>query len=108
MFLRLESFAGVRFGTVENPVCTTAVDFDRVRHWPMTMEALKIAPTGRKPPNLWAAMDARPMEAKHPHDAQAGFPPNWHGVIFVCRSAERVWVVSANTQSFGFCGGVAN
>ena len=56
----------------------------------MAMEALKIVPTGRKPPNLCAAMDAKPMEAKHPHEAQSGFPPNWHGVIFVCRSADSV------------------
>ena len=82
------SRAGVRFDRGDNLVCM--VDLDRARHWPMAMEALKIVPTGRKPPNLCAAMDAKPMEAKHPHEAQSGFPPNWHGVIFVCRSADSV------------------
>ena len=102
------SRAGARFDRGDNLVCMPAVDLDRAHHCPMAIEALKIAPTGRKPPNLCAAMDASPMEAKHPHAAQSGFPPNWQGVILVCRSAERVWVVSANAQSFGFCGGVAN
>ena len=69
--------------------------------WPIFIEALKIAPTGRKPPSLWAAIEARPIEAMHPQDAQSGLPPNWQGVIFVCRSAESVCVVSANTQSAG-------
>jgi hypothetical protein len=35
-------------------------------------------------------MEAKPMDAMHPHDAQSGFPPNWHGVIFVLRSADKV------------------
>ena len=86
----------------------TAVDLVRARHWPMAMEALKIAPTCTTPANLCAAIDAKPMEAIHPHEAQSGFPPNWQGVIFVCRSAESVCVVSANTQSSGSCGGAAN
>src|SRR5271157_5051242 len=72
------------------------------------MEALKMLPTERIPPNLCAAMDAKPMDAMHPQEAQLGFPPNWHGVIFVSRSADKVWVVSANTQSWGLCGGEAN
>jgi len=29
------------------------------------------------------------MDAMHPQDAQSGFPPNWHGVIFVRKSAEQ-------------------
>ena len=74
----------------------------------MAMEALKIAPTGTMPANLCAAMDAKPMEAIHPHAAQSGFPPNWQSVSYDCRSAESVCVVSANTQSSGFCGGAAN
>jgi hypothetical protein len=53
-------------------------------------------------------MDARPIEAMHPQEAQSGLPPNWHGVIFVCKSADSVCVVSANTQSAGLCGGAAN
>ncbi len=47
-----------------------------------------MAPTESIPPNLWAAMAARPIDAMHPHDEQSGFPPNWHGVILcfqVCR-----------------------
>ena len=67
-----------------------------------------MAPTESMPPNLWAAMAARPIDAMHPHDEQSGFPPNWHGVIFVSRSADNVWVVRANTQSWGLCGGEAN
>jgi hypothetical protein len=72
------------------------------------MEALNMAPTESIPPNLWAAMDAKPIDAMHPHDEQSGFPPNWHGVIFVSRSADNVRVVRANTQSWGLCGGEAN
>jgi hypothetical protein len=48
------------------------------------------------------------MDAMHPQDAQSGFPPNWHGVIIVFKSAERVWVVSAKMHSSGLCGGEAN
>src|SRR5258708_36129027 len=72
------------------------------------MEALKMVPTESIPPNLYEAMEARPMDAMHPQDGQSGFPPNWHGVIFVFRSADNVWVVSAKTQSWGLCGGEAN
>jgi hypothetical protein len=54
------------------------------------MEALNMVPTESIPPNLWAAMAARPIDAMHPHDEQSGFPPNWHGVIFVSRSADNV------------------
>jgi hypothetical protein len=72
------------------------------------MDALKIDPTEIIPPNLCAATDAKPMDAMHPQELQSGFPPNWHGVIFVSRSADKVCVVSANTQSFGLCGGEAN
>jgi len=72
------------------------------------MEVLKMDPTESMPPNLCAAIEAKPMEATHPQDAQSGFPPNWHGVIFVSRSADNVWVVSAKTQSWGLCGGEAN
>ena len=100
--------AGATLGPVENLVCRAAFDPDRARHCPTAMEALKIAPTERNPPNLWAEMAASPMEAIHPHAAQSGFPPNWQGVIFVRRSADSVWVVRANTQSSGLCGGAAN
>src|SRR2546422_11591590 len=72
------------------------------------MEALKMLPTERIPPNLCAATEARAMDAMHPQDAQSGFPPNWHGEIFVCRSADNVWVVSAKTQSWELGGGEAN
>src|SRR5580704_18493195 len=48
------------------------------------------------------------MDAMHPQEEQSGFPPNWHGVILVCRSADNVRVVRANTQSGGLCGGEAN
>jgi len=48
------------------------------------------------------------MDATHPHDSQSGFPPNWHGVILVSRSADNVCVVSAKTQSWGLCGGEVN
>src|ERR1700693_5778244 len=65
-------------------------------------------PTGRIPPNLCEATEAKPIDATHPQDAQSGFPPNWHGMIFVSRSADNVWVVSAKTHSLGLCGGEAN
>src|SRR5438132_6395782 len=76
--------------------------------WPILTEALKMLPTERIPPNLCEAMEAKPIDAMHPQDAQSGFPPNWHGVIFVCRSADKVCVVRAKTQSLGLCGGEAN
>ena len=72
------------------------------------MEALKMVSTESIPPNLCEAMEAKPMDAIHPQDAQSGFPPNWQGVIFVLRSADKVWVVSAKTQSWGLFGGEAN
>src|SRR5581483_915016 len=79
-----------------------------LRAWPILRDALKIAPTGRKPASLCAATAASPIEAMHPHEAQSGFPPNWQGTILVSRSAEMVWVVCANTHSRGLCGGAAN
>jgi len=72
------------------------------------MEALKMVSTESIPPNLCEAMEAKPMDAMHPQDAQSGFPPNWQGVIFVRKSADNVWVVSAKTQSLGLCGGEVN
>ena len=42
-----------------------------------------------------------------PQLLQSGLPPNWHGVIFVVRSAEMVVVVCAKTQSSGESGGSA-
>ena len=42
-----------------------------------------------------------------PQFSQSGAPPNWHGVIFVVRSAEIVVVVRAKTHSSGECGGSA-
>ena len=57
---------------------------------PIFNEALKTGPTGIKPPNLWAATAAKPIEAMHPQELQFGLPPNWQGVILVLRSAEIV------------------
>jgi hypothetical protein len=54
------------------------------------MDALKMVPTESIPPNLCAATEAKPIDAMHPQDAQLGFPPNWHGVIFVSKSADKV------------------
>ena len=42
-----------------------------------------------------------------PQLLQSGVPPNWHGVIFVFRSAETVVVVRAKMHSSGDCGGSA-
>ena len=75
---------------------------------PIFIDVLKIAPMGIIPPSLCAATAARPMEATHPHDEQSGFPPYWHGVTFVLRSAVSIWVVRAKTHSCGLAGGVAN
>src|SRR6266404_567149 len=96
------------FLTNQSLLCRTFLRFlaiSEMRPWP---DALKIVPTERIPPNLCEATAARPMDAMHPQDAQSGLPPNWHGVIFVRRSADNVWVVSAKTQSCGLCGGEAN
>jgi hypothetical protein len=35
-------------------------------------------------------MEAKPMDAMHPQDAQSGFPPYWHGVTFVTKSADKI------------------
>src|SRR5260370_17839414 len=72
------------------------------------MEALNITPTGITPASLGAATAARPIEATHPHEAQSGVPPNWHGVISVFRSADTIFVVRAKTQSCGLAGGAEN
>lgn len=48
------------------------------------------------------------MDAMHPHDLQSGCPPNWHGLIRVCRSADKVSVVCAKMQSLGLAGGETN
>lgn len=47
-----DSLAGVSPRTGATSACVAAGDFDRARHWPMAIEALKIAPTGRMPANL--------------------------------------------------------
>jgi hypothetical protein len=75
---------------------------------PIFIEDLKIDPTESTPPSLCAATAANPIDAMHPHEEQSGFPPNWHGVIFVTKSADNVCVVSAKTHSCGLCGGDAN
>jgi len=41
----------------------------------------------------------------HPQLAQSGAPPNWHGVIFVSKSADTQSVVCAKMQSSGDAGG---
>src|SRR5262249_26863599 len=87
-------------------LCGLAPNLARFR--PIFMEALKMLSTVRIPPSLRAAIEASAMDAMHPQDAQSGVPPNWHGVIFVCRSADKVCVVSAKTQSCGPTGGEAN
>jgi len=60
-----------------------------------------------KPNRRWRATAARPADAMQPQLVQSGAPPNWHGVIFVVRSAEIVAVVLANTHSSGDEGGFA-
>ena len=40
-----------------------------------------------------------------PQLAQSGFPPNWHGVIGLLKSADTQAVVNAKIQSFGEWGG---
>ena len=50
---------------------------------------------------------ASPADAMQPQLLQSGVPPNWHGVIFVVRSADIVVVVRAKTQSSGDDGGSA-
>lgn len=75
---------------------------------PIRIEALKIAPTGTKPPNLCAATAASAIDAMQPQAAQSGLPPNWQGVTCDRKSAEIMPVVRAKTQSSGLCGGFAN
>ena len=74
---------------------------------PTFSEPLKIRPTGMKPKIWWRATAARPADAMQPQFSQSGAPPNWHGVIFVVRSAEMVVVVRAKMQSSGDAGGSA-
>src|SRR6185312_18612 len=75
---------------------------------PMRMEPRNNMPTGITPPSLCAATAASPMDATQPHEEQSGWPPYWQGVTAVFKSAERTFVVNANTHSFGPAGGVAN
>src|SRR5271169_3495987 len=59
--------------------CSSTSGFGVVRlarACPILTEVLKIAPTGKIPPNLCAAMAAKPMDAMHPHELQSGLPPN--------------------------------
>jgi hypothetical protein len=72
------------------------------RRLPILSDALKIVASGMTPPNLWAATAANPIDAMHPHELQSGVPPNWHGMILVFRSADKVLVVCAKMQSLGF------
>src|SRR5260221_560545 len=45
-------------------------------------------------PQIWCRPTAaRPADAMQPQFSQSGAPPNWHGVIFVVKSAEIVVVV---------------
>src|ERR1700692_2690386 len=64
------------YGTTRSSSSTGGGVFLLFRASPIVIEALKIAPTGRIPPNLCAAMAAKPIEATHPHDPQSGLPPN--------------------------------
>ena len=75
---------------------------------PTANDALKIAPTRRPPGSRCRPTAARPADAMHPHCAQSGVPPNWHGVILVEKSAETHSVVCAKMQSAGDSGGSAS
>src|SRR5207253_9861058 len=75
---------------------------------PILRDPVKIDPTGMTPNTRYWAIAARPTEAVHPQLLQSGMPPNWHGVIFVVKSAEMLLVMRAKTQSFGDSGGGAN
>ena len=72
---------------------------------PTLNEVSKIQPTFTPPGSVWRATALRAADAMHPQLAQSGLPPNWQGVIFVWRSAERHSVVLAKTQSAGESGG---
>ena len=48
-----------------------------------------------------------PADARQPQLLQSGAPPNWHGVIFVVKSAEMVVVTRAKMHSSGDAGGDA-
>ena len=75
---------------------------------PIATDALSSAPTGINPATRWLAIAASPIDAIHPQEEQSGFPPNWHGVIGVLKSADKLAVVAANTQSSGLSGGREN
>src|SRR5688500_535129 len=72
---------------------------------PICNDRSKIAPTRRPPGSLWRATAAKAADAMQPQLAQSGFPPNWHGVMRVLKSADTPAVVRAKTHSCGECGG---
>src|SRR5271154_1293088 len=94
-------------GNISSGFLTCCRNLDCALFWPILWEDLKIVPTASIPPSLCAPIEANPMDAIHPQAAQSGLPPNWHGVIFVSRSADSVCVVRAKIHSSGLCGGEA-
>jgi len=80
----------------------------RFHPFPNRSEALKRLPAVSGPIMRWWPTAARAIDAIQPHCSQSGFPPNWHGVMSVRRSAESIFVVRANMHSVGFLGGDSN
>ena len=86
--LRLTVVALSRGSAKYNIRRATAAGRSRRMRSPTLSEPSKIDPTGMKPKRWWRATAARPADAMQPQLLQSGAPPNWHGVIFVVRSAE--------------------
>src|ERR1700730_1018620 len=74
---------------------------------PTFIDPSNIDPTGTNPKIGGRPPAVSPADARQPQLLQSGAPPNWHGVIFVVKSADTVIVVRAKTHSSGDCGGAA-
>src|SRR5579862_2933800 len=72
---------------------------------PIFFETEKSVWTGTRPATLNFPTAARPAEAMQPHSEHTGLPPNWQGLIFVCRSAEMQVVFCAKMHWSGEDGG---
>src|SRR5215831_1072978 len=87
------------------PVLDPNQDKVRALSPPSRIDAFKIAESGTIPPSFSLPRPCIPAEAMQPHSSQTGFPPSWHGVMELLRSAERHVVSRANSHSWGERGG---
>src|SRR5690348_18511547 len=90
------------------PILRANVDAAAVAKSPTNAEVQKMRPAVIGPRISLCPTAARPIEAIQPHCEQSGFPPNWQGSTFLCKSADKASVVLAKMHCAGELGGERN